>query len=311
MPSAAPPWGWRRSRLGAQAGQVIERDGRVLPATRALSIAIIPFLVVAFVVLFVYPDDTGRLFAWPISPRMTPMVLGSVYLGGAYFFLQAARAREWHRVKAGFVPVGTFASLMAIATVLHWDRFTHDHLAFWLWAGLYFTTPFLVFGTWAANRRHDAPVSEDDLAVPVAARVAAGAVGAMALGTSLALFLAPQRMASAWPWMLTPLTARVMGAIFALGIGGLMVASDRRWRAAATTLEVLGVMLSLIFVSGIRAHADLDLSRPLTLTLILGMAVTLAGGALFYASMRRREQARRRPPGRSSQGTEPRRSRHD
>ncbi len=53
-----------------------ERDDRVLPATRALSIAIIPFLVVAFVVLFLYPDDTERLFAWPIRPRMTPMVLG-------------------------------------------------------------------------------------------------------------------------------------------------------------------------------------------------------------------------------------------
>ena len=49
-----------------------DRDGRVLPVTRALSIAIIPFLVVAFVVLFAYPDDTRRLFAWPISPRMTP-----------------------------------------------------------------------------------------------------------------------------------------------------------------------------------------------------------------------------------------------
>ena len=75
-------------------------------------------------------------------------------------------------------------------------------------------------------------------------------------------------MLSSWPWMLTPLTARVMGAIFALGIGGLFVASDRRWRAAMTMLEVLGVMLSLIFVSGIRAHADLDLTRTLTLTLI-------------------------------------------
>ena len=282
-----------------------KRDGRVLPATRALSITIIPFLVVAFVVLFVYPDDTGRLFAWPISPRMTPMVLGSVYLGGAYFFLRAARAREWHRVKAGFVPVGTFASLMAIATVIHWDRFTHDHLAFWLWAGLYFTTPFLVFATWAANRRYDAPVSEDDLEVPFAARVAAGTVGAMAVTTGLTLFLAPQRMLSSWPWMLTPLTARVMGAIFSLGIGGLFVAADRRWRATATTLEVLGLMLSLIFVSGMRARADLDPSRPLTLTLILGMGVTLAGGALFYASMRRREQARRRLPGLSNQDLEP------
>lgn len=101
------------------------------------------------------------------------------------------------------------------------------------------------------------------------------------------------------------LRAGVTGAIFALGIGGLFVAWDRRWTAAATTLEVLGIMLSLTFVSGLRASADLDLSRPLTLTLILGLGLTLAGGAPFYASMHRPEQARRRLPGLKDQDIGP------
>src|SRR6266566_10050896 len=86
-----------------------------------------------------------------VKPAMTPMILASVYLGGAYFFLRAATARQWHTVKGGFVPVGTFATLMGVATILHWGKFTHSHVAFWLWAGLYFTTPFLVFGVWWAN----------------------------------------------------------------------------------------------------------------------------------------------------------------
>lgn len=50
------------------------------------------------------------------------MILGSVYLGGAYFFLRAVTARQWHTVKGGFIPVGTFATLMGVATILHWDR---------------------------------------------------------------------------------------------------------------------------------------------------------------------------------------------
>src|SRR3954451_21550756 len=91
------------------------RDDVVLPATRALSAFIVPFLVVAFVVLYGFPDETGRLFAWTIKPSMTPMMLGAVYLGGAYFFVEAFRATEWHTVKAGFVAVGTFASLMGVA----------------------------------------------------------------------------------------------------------------------------------------------------------------------------------------------------
>jgi hypothetical protein len=111
---------------------------RVLPTTRILSIAISPFLLAAFVLLYFWPsaNDTGRLFAWRIIPPFTAMVLAAVYLGGAYFFFRAARARYWHTISAGFLSVGLFASLMGIATILHWSLFLHTNVAFWLWAGL-------------------------------------------------------------------------------------------------------------------------------------------------------------------------------
>ena len=135
--------------------------------TSWLSLAIIPFLVVAFAVLYPFPHDTARLFAWPVKPTIMPMILASVYLGGAYFFFRAATASQWHTVKGGFVPVGTFATLMGVATILHWDKFSHSHVAFWLWAGLYFTTPFLIFWVWWANRRHDVPATSADPLLPV------------------------------------------------------------------------------------------------------------------------------------------------
>lgn len=268
--------------------RVAERDDRVLPATRALCVAIVPFLLVAFVVLFLYPDDTDRLFAWTITPRMTPMVLGSVYLGGAYFFARAARAKEWHRVKAGFVPVGTFATLMGIATLIHWDRFNHDHVAFWLWAGLYFTTPFLVFAAWAANRRQEGSGPTESGGLPPGARVAIGGIGALALATSSVLFLAPSRVIPSWPWALTPLTARVMGAVLALGSGGLVVALDRRWSAAKLMFEVLGLMLVLMIVAGFRSHRDLDFSKPLAVALFAGLGVTLLAGVMLSVRMEHR-----------------------
>ena len=54
-------------------GAVVARD-RVLPGTRVLSVVIIPFLLVAFVVLYFWPsaDDTARLFAWRIVPGSPP-----------------------------------------------------------------------------------------------------------------------------------------------------------------------------------------------------------------------------------------------
>ncbi|HUR23714.1 MAG TPA: hypothetical protein VMZ73_07575, partial [Acidimicrobiales bacterium] len=242
----------------------------MLPVTHALSAFIVPFLVVAFVVLYAFPRDTDRWFAWKISPPMTPMTLGAVYLGGAYFFIRAFRATEWHTIKAGFVAVGTFASLMGVATIIHWDKFNHSHVAFWLWAGLYFTTPFLVWGVWAMNRRRATPAQPADVALPPAARVMMGATGALAVLAGLFLFLLPARAIDVWPWTLTPLTSRVLGAIFMLGVAGLGVITDARWSAARLMLQVQVFMLALILIAAVRAHADFDASNAMTWLLMAG-----------------------------------------
>ena len=93
---------------------------------------------------------------------MTPMILGAVYLGGAYFFVRAATAARWHWVKAGFLPIMIFATLMGIATILHWDRFNHSHDAFILWATIYFIAPFLVLWVWLRNRIADTGAPDEN-----------------------------------------------------------------------------------------------------------------------------------------------------
>ncbi|MHB8752617.1 MAG: hypothetical protein ACYDBJ_25915, partial [Aggregatilineales bacterium] len=153
------------------AGKNSSRDDRVYRETRWLSAIIVPFLLVAFYILYLRPDDTKALFAWEIRPRMTAMMLGAAYIGGAYFFTRAVRSLRWHWIGLGFLPVTAFASLMGIATILHWDRFTHDSFSFVTWVVLYFTTPFLVFGTWLRNRRTDPHVPDaDDILLPMAVR---------------------------------------------------------------------------------------------------------------------------------------------
>ncbi|MDQ6616733.1 MAG: hypothetical protein M3083_18805 [Actinomycetota bacterium] len=261
-----------------------------MPATRVLSVFIIPFLLVAFVVLYFYPSakDTARLFAWKIVPPFTPMVLGSVYLGGAYFFLRAARATEWHRVEGGFISVGLFASLMGIATIVHWNKFIHSNLAFWLWAGLYFTTPFLVFGVWLLNRREESEATPDDLVMSPATATLIGLLGAAAAASSVFLFLFPKTAIPIWPWKLTELTARVMGAIFALGFAGLGAFSDRRWTGARILLQVEGFMLALILVAAVRAHRDFNTSRPMTWLFAVGFIGLTVATAIFYARMEAR-----------------------
>lgn len=261
----------------------------MLGTTRALSAFIVPFLVVAFLVLYGLPEETRRLFAWTIMPPAAPMILGAVYIGGAYFFVRAFRAAEWHTVKVGFIPVTTFAFLLGVATVLHWDTFNHRHLAFWLWAGLYFTTPVLVLGTWLRNRKVEAPPESQALRLSPAARWIIGGTGVASVALGGFLFLGPEQAAEMWVWRdLKPLTSRVLGAIFCLGVAGLGIMADPRWRTARVMLQTEQIMLALILVAGARDRGNLDVTRPFTWLLSGGLAGVLVSSILYSAAMDRR-----------------------
>lgn len=275
----------RRARLSTQ------RDDRILGYTRGLSLFIAPFLIVAFVLLYVFPGETGRLFAWPIRPTMTPMVLASAYLGGFYFFVRVLGERRWGAVKLGFPAVALFATLLAIATVIHWDKFTHDHVAFWLWAGLYFTAPGLVLAAWLVNRSVAAPARDDEPRLGDLARWLVGLVGLAALVTGVAMFVAPTAMIGVWPWALTPLTCRVVGAVFCLGSAGLGVVRDPRWLTVRLMLQVEVLMVALMGVGAVRARAELLTDRPLTWLMLAGFVGVLGGSAWLWLTHERRAGA--------------------
>ena len=260
------------------------RDDRVLAFTKGLSVFIAPFLVVAFVILYFFPGDSGRLFAWPIKPSMTAMVLASAYLGGFYFFCRVPFERRWAAVKSGFPAVALFAALLGVATVLHWDKFSHGNVAFWIWAALYFVAPFLVLLAWLLNGRYRAPARDDEPTLPAAARWAMAVVGAAALVTGVAMFLAPAQVIPMWPWLLTPLTCRVVGAIFCLGGAVLGVLRDPRWINVRLMLQVELVMLVLMLAAAVRARDEFFTDRPLTWLMLVGFVVVTVGSVVALVS---------------------------
>jgi hypothetical protein len=277
--------------------QVRGQDDRVTLATRALAALIVPFLVAAFINLYVLPGEAARVFAWPIAPRMTEFLLASAYLGGAYFFVRVALARRWHDVQVGFLPVTTFASLMLIATLLHWSRFSRGHLSFLLWVALYASTPFLVLGAWLLNRPADPRAPDrDDVDTPMEARAVTGTAGLLLLAAGVLFFVLPGLLIGVWPWPLTPLTARVVSSCFALtGVFGLVITTDRRWSAARIAFQSQAFAIALILFGAWRAWSDFDPAKPVRWLFVGGLGAMLSAIVLLYVELERQWRGNNRP----------------
>ncbi|MBE2200138.1 MAG: hypothetical protein IAE79_16095 [Anaerolinea sp.] len=64
-------------------------DDRIFPITRIIAAVVVPFLLLAFLILFFFPGDSGQRFAWEIRPNMTAAFMGAGYLGGSWLFINA------------------------------------------------------------------------------------------------------------------------------------------------------------------------------------------------------------------------------
>lgn len=232
------------------------------------------------------PDVGAASFAWSINPLMSSMMLGATYLGGAYFFLSVVRSRQWRHVWLGLLPVTAFAGTLGVATVVHWDLFAHDRLGFQLWAFLYFAIPPLLPVLWYRNQRLAAGAAlerEGDL--PLASRWAFGGLGVVLTVAGVTMFLAPGLAMGVWPWTLSPLTTRVLSAMYVLpGLTGLSLAHDGSWSGARYLLEALAVSVGLMLVAVYVARADFDWANPTAYLFVGSLGMILLLIAFTYAN---------------------------
>ncbi|WP_210480695.1 hypothetical protein [Naasia sp. SYSU D00948] len=259
-----------------------EGPDRIRPLTRWVGLIVLPFLAAAVAVLYLLAADTETFFAWTINPPLTAMALGSAYVGGIWYFAQVVVQDRWHRVKYGFPAVVVFATLLGVATLVHWDRFHFGHISFITWATLYLVTPALTLTALLANwREDDGRPERPDAQVPLAARILLAAIGVAALGTGLALFSAPALLIPLWGWELTPLTARVVGAVLTLpGVVNVWLLVDARWSAFRWMLQAqlvsLAAMALALVLSGGALLADRPMAPAFVATIVLSLALYAA-----------------------------------
>jgi len=267
----------------------MQTDDRILPVTRIVAMIVVPFLWLAFLILFFRPDSTGDQFAWAIKPHMTAMYMGAGYLGGSWLFINAIAGRRWHRIAGGFLPITTFTWFMLMATLLHWDRFS-DNLGFILWLILYLVTPFLVPALWNYNRKTDSgnPEENDILVSPVVMLILKLLAGGSLIYV-VSGFINPEILISTWPWVLTPLTARVMcGWIALLGVGAFSMSTERRWSGWKVPLESIAIWHILVLVAVWMTPADFPGGIINWYTIAIGVMVI--GIFIFYPIMEMRRR---------------------
>jgi hypothetical protein len=236
----------------------VMRDDRVLRTTRAVSLAIVPILTAAFVILFLFPGQTHELWGWTIKSRMSAMFMGGGYLAGALFFARASRATEWHRLGPGIVATTVFATILGVTTFVNWDQFNHGHVSFWAWTALYVITPLLLPLLYVRNRVYDPGVlAPGDVRVPRAIRTVLGAVGAAQLVFALLLFARPSLFQAHWPWPLATLSARSLAGFATFpAVTYLAFAFESRWSALRWPFETAIAGVALIAVAAARSSGD-------------------------------------------------------
>ncbi len=266
-------------------------DDRVLPITRLVSAIVVPILVLAFLILYLYPDESAQRFAWQILPRIQAMYVGAGYLGGGYLFIRAIFGKQWHRVAAGFLPVTAFTISMLLLTILHWSTFDLGHFPFQLWLILYIVTPILVPWLWLHNRHAD-PREPDpgDVLVPLPVCRLMGIFGAVLLIFALLGFVFPNWLIGLWPWGLGPLSARaISGWISLLGIGGLVIGRERRWSSWRIGLESIALWHILVLVAAVFNSADFK-EGNLVNWYTVSVFLVVAGMVMLYVWMENRRR---------------------
>jgi len=268
---------------------------RILPLTRWVAVLVIPFLVLAFIILYFFPQLSGQRFAWEIKPSLTALYMGAGYLGGSFLFLQTVIGRRWHRVAAGFPAVTAFTISMLLATLLHWDRFDISHLPFQIWLVLYVVTPFLVPWLWWRNRSADDGLPEPgDVRVPQVVRWGLRLMGIGLTLMAVAGIIAPQLLIKIWPWTLTPLTARVLAGWEALiGIGNLVMSLDVRWSSWRNGAASIAIWHILFLVGSLFHQQEFNAGAWLNWFTFSVMGILLFVGLFFFFMERKRTRDRR------------------
>jgi hypothetical protein len=263
------------------------------PWTRRILLIASGLVFLAGVPLFILSEQTDAYFAWTINPNLTAAFLGAGYWGSFLLEFLASREGTWAKARTAVPAIFLFTVLTLVATLLHLDRFHLNsplltaRAAAWFWVAVYAIVPpalilalFQQIRTPGRDPPRQAPMA---LWMHVLLAIQSGSM----IGIGAALFAAPLFVAPIWPWKLTALTGRAIGA-WLLGIGvfaaHMSLENDfARVRAAMMSYTALG---ALELIALVRFLGDADLASAGFWVYLLLLVSVLTVGAYGWRAHR-------------------------
>lgn len=266
----------------------------LVPGMRRLLFVAGALVFLAGLQLYLLTEHTDRYFAWTIDPPLTAAFLGAGYGASVALEWLAAREQAWARARIAVPAVFVFTTLTLVATLLHLDKFHFGDPSVitvaltWLWVAIYAGVPPIMLVLFFVQTRVAGADAPRSIRLPMWMRACLFAHALLFLAFGIALFVAPETLASSWPWLLTPLTARAVAA-WLLGIGvaaAHAVREDDPTRVGAAMVSyVVLALLQLIALA--RYPGDVAWARPKAWIYVAVLLSMLIVGAYGTRSSRR------------------------
>ena len=265
------------------------------PGMRRLLILAGVLVTLAGIQLFVFSERTAEYFAWTIDPPLTAAFLGASYFASALFEFSAARENLWANARISVPTVFVFTLTTMVVTLVHLDRFhlgaefaAATRTVTWLWLAIYAVVPVAMAVLWWNQSRAPGVDPPRHVPLPLWLRALTGAQALALLGVGAALLAVPATVAEVWPWTLTPLTGRAIGAwLLSLGVAAAhaLLEDDLR-RLVPATWAYLGFAVLQTWALA-RYPDDMAWGEPMAYAYLVFLASTLVSGVAAIGLTRR------------------------
>jgi hypothetical protein len=250
------------------------------------------FLLALGIDLTLFPDRTDEFFSWPIKPELTAGTIGAFYVTGFVLILVTLKGPLWARGRTVILGGVVFSVLAIVATFIDLDRFNFDSdetfavVISWVWIVSYATVAPVLLLALIPQRRLPGvdPVTGPP---PRWLRASLGAAGAIMVTAAAGLTVIPEEMVKIWPWDLTPLTARVLGA-WSAGFGAVLLWAtweNDRFRIVPAT-AMLGFLGLFQLLTVARFGDDISWEEPGAWIYVAALGFALVAGGLGSARLR-------------------------